>query len=274
MGRSATSGSLRDDELVLNPPTQYETDRKLAARQRFWASSRRDPPFELFSWVVDLAGLDGASPADVLDVGCGNGPYESELARRGHSGTVCAVDASMGMLATVGQAERVNADAQRLPFRDDSFDVVLAPHMLYHVPSVETAAAEFRRVLRPGGVCVAVTNGEENMREFLDLVEAAVGTGWQMQRPAEQHFSLENGHAKLSSAFTTVARIHCPPSDVVVTDLELLAAYVESVDDHYSREVPLPWPAVVARAHELAAAAAAETGSLRWRTAVGAFVCR
>lgn len=259
---------------MLNPPTQYETDRKLAARQRFWASSRRDPPFELFSWVLSLAGLDGTSPADVLDVGCGNGPYESELARRCHSGTVCAVDASTGMLATVGHAERVNADAQQLPFRDDSFDVVLAPHMLYHVPSVEAAAAEFRGVLRPGGVCVAVTNGEGNMREYLDLMEAAVGTGWQMQRPAEQHFSLENGYAKLAAAFTSVTRVDCPPNDVVVSDLELLAAYVESVDDHYAGEVTVPWHEVVARARQLAAAAAADTGSLRWRTAVGAFVCR
>lgn len=201
----------RDDETVLNPPTQYKTDRKLAARQRFWAASRRDPPFELFPWVLDLAGLNGASSSDVLDVGCGNGAYEAELARRGHRGTVCAVDSSRGMLVTVGHAERVNADAQRLPFPDDSFDVVLAPHMLYHVASVEAAAAEFRRVMRPGGVCVAVTNGEANMRECLDLVEAAVGTGWQMQRPAEQHFSLENGHAKLSAAFSSVTRVTAHP---------------------------------------------------------------
>ena len=263
-----------DDDIVLNPRTQYESDRKLAARQQFWAASTREPAFELFPWVLDLAGLGGSSPADVLDVGCGNGAYEAELARRGHAGLVCALDASMGMLRTVEQPARVNADAQRLPFQDCSFDIVLAPHMLYHVPSVETAAREFRRVLRPGGVCVAVTNGEENIREYLDLMEAAVATGWRMERPAEQHFSLENGLAKMSSAFASVERVDCPPSDVVISDLELLAGYVESVDDHYSGEVNVPWSEVVERARAIAAAWAAENGALRWRTAVGAFVCR
>lgn len=259
---------------MLNPPTQYESDRKLAARQRFWAASRREPAFDLYSWVLDVAGIDGNIAVDVLDVGCGNGVYERAIAGRGHEGTVCAVDASIGMLAATTNAQCVNADAQRLPFRGQAFDVVLAPHMLYHVPIVELAANEFRRVLRPGGVCVAVTNGEDNIREYLDLVEAAVGTGWRMERPAEKHFSLENGLDKLRSAFSVVERIDCPPSDVVVGDVELLAGYVDSVDDHYASEVPVPWEEVVQNVRSSAASSVATGGALRWKTVVGAFVCQ
>jgi SAM-dependent methyltransferase len=259
---------------VLNPPTQYATDRNLAARQRFWAASRRDPPFELFPWVLDLAGIDGRGSGAVLDVGCGNGEYEDQITRRGHRGLVCAVDLSLGILRPIAGTDDLNADVQRLPFHDTSFDIVLAPHMLYHVPDVEQAARECRRVLKHGGVFVAVTNGESNIQEYRELVQAAVGTGWRMERPAERNFSLENGAEKLMRVFDTVERVACPPSDVVVTDLTLLAGYIASVADHYGAVVPVPWDEVVLRATDLAEEQLAGSGELRWRTSVGAFVCR
>ncbi|HUF34067.1 MAG TPA: hypothetical protein VMN58_12755 [Acidimicrobiales bacterium] len=64
---------MADGPTVQNPPTQYATEGNLAARQRLWATSRRDPPFELIPWVLDLAGLMPGSSLEVVDVGCGNG---------------------------------------------------------------------------------------------------------------------------------------------------------------------------------------------------------
>ena len=49
---------------------QYATDVNLAARQRLWAISRREPDFDLFTWVLQWVEGDR-----VLDVGCGNGAY-------------------------------------------------------------------------------------------------------------------------------------------------------------------------------------------------------
>jgi ubiquinone/menaquinone biosynthesis C-methylase UbiE len=43
------------------------------------------------------------------------------------------------------------ADAQALPFRDASFDAVIANHMLYHVPDISRSLGEVRRVLKPSG---------------------------------------------------------------------------------------------------------------------------
>ena len=257
-----------------NPPTQYTDDRNLAARQRFWAESRREPEFDLFAWVLDEAFRDADSTADVLDVGCGNGAYEALLRERGHQGTIVALDLSMGMVEAVPGALAVNGDVQALPFAGSSFDVVLAPHMLYHVPSVATAGHECRRVLRPGGVFVAVTNGEQNLRPYVELVEEAVGDGWRMRRPAEDHFSLENGADQLRSAFASVERLDCPSSDVVVTDLDLLTDYIASVADHYENQVAKPWAAVVEEARRLAAPRLADAGELRWPTSIGAFLCR
>ncbi|MDQ1395512.1 MAG: hypothetical protein QOG64_771 [Acidimicrobiaceae bacterium] len=272
--RLVASWWLGQDERVLNPATQYIDDRNLAARQRFWAASTREPDFDLFSWVLDVAGLDAGRSADVLDVGCGNGRYESALAARHRAGRLVAVDLSAGMLQPVQHGMRVQADAQALPFPAHAFDVVLAPHMLYHVANVEQAAHECRRVLRPGGLFVAVTNGKDNIRSYVDLIEAAVGTGWRMRRPADDNFSLENGRERLAAAFSSVQRVDCPTTSVVVADVNVLADYIASVADHYETDAGTRWSTVVERARELAAAEIRQTGALRWTTSVGAFVCR
>jgi SAM-dependent methyltransferase len=259
--------------VTINPSTQYITDRNLAARQALWADSRRDPPFDLYPWVLAVAGFDGSDGLRVLDIGCGNGAYERVLAEHGHCGTRVGVDLSMGMLALVTDAIRSQADAQALPFVADAFDVVLAPHMLYHVPDVVAAAQECRRVLRPEGRFVAITNGVTNMDPLKRLVEEAVGTGWRMVRPAEQHFSLENGAAQLGQAFASVERIDCPDSPLVVTDVDALAAYVGSVADHYEAEAGVAWSMVVERFRRAASEIMATDGELRFTNSAGAFVC-
>lgn len=259
---------------MLNPRSQYATDRNLASRQHLWAVSRREPPFDLYPWVLDLAGLGTGSAADVLDLGCGNGRYEQLLTERRHGGARVALDLSGGMLAQVEGAARVQADAQHLPFPDGSFDVVLAPHMLYHVPDVARAASEARRVLRPGGSFIAVTNGEANLVGLAAIVEEAVGGGWRLLRPADNHFSLESGAVQLAPVFTTVERVDTPRSDVVVTDVGAFAGYVASIADAYQDQVDRPWSEVVERARARCAQQVADHGELRLGSAVGAFICR
>ncbi len=122
--------------MAMNPSTQYATDRNLASRQQLWSSSGRVPEFDLFSWVVDLADVTQGSTQSILDVGCGNGAYERALVQRGHRGPRVALDLSAGMLPLVNDAAPVLADVQALPFSRRCFDLVLAPHMLYHVPDI------------------------------------------------------------------------------------------------------------------------------------------
>jgi ubiquinone/menaquinone biosynthesis C-methylase UbiE len=89
---------------------------------------------------------------------------------------------------TLGQARaRVQAeglpvdciigDVEALPFDDDSFDLVLANYMLYHVPDLDQAIAELRRVLCPGGTLLAATNGQGHMHELWQMEEQAVVVG-------------------------------------------------------------------------------------------------
>jgi SAM-dependent methyltransferase len=260
--------------VAINPPSQYTTTKNLAARQRLWASGRREPAFDLIPWVVALAGVVDGDRRSVLDVGCGNGRYERALMDAGHVGARVAVDLSWGMVRDVTDATAVQADVESLPFATDAFDVVLAPHMLYHVPDIPAAARSMRRVLRPDGVMVTVTNSRENLRELRDLVESAAGGGWTMDRPADRRFSMENGADPLASGFESVERVDCPASALVVTDAGAVADYVASIEDHYRETLERPWTEVVEGVRVRAADVIATEGELRFTTAVGAFVCR
>lgn len=252
------------------PETQYATDANLRSRQRLWEISRRQPPFSLYPWVLGLASLRGGER--VLEVGCGNGGYLALVDAIG-------LDLSLGMLAAARARTKeplVCGNAERLPFRTCTFDLILAPHMLYHVADRVSAVRELRRVLKPDGTCIAVTNGERNHLEMVRLVEDVVGHGWRWRRPSDTTFKLENGAEQLQAGFDHVARVDCPPGNVFVTDADALADYIASVGDHYAPEVAswMTWDDVVAECRSRAAAVIASNGAFTISTSMGAFVCR
>jgi len=103
-----------------------------------------------------------ASGERVLDVGCGTGTLALAAKRRvGAGGEVCGVDPSAEMIARAkSKAARAGvavnfdiASAQKLPFPDHSFEVVLSSLMLHHLPEADRlqGVAEMRRVLKPAG---------------------------------------------------------------------------------------------------------------------------
>jgi len=110
------------------------------------------------------------------------------------------------------------------------------------------AVHELRRVLAPGGVCIAVTNGARHTRSLRALVERAVrvaAPGWRMH-PATQAFTAENAAAQLAMAFDSITCVR-PASEppVVIRDATLAVDYVASLASHYQDEVARPWPEVV-----------------------------
>jgi SAM-dependent methyltransferase len=158
------------------------------------------------------------------------------------------------------------------------FDAVLAPHMLYHVSDRAGAAREMRRVLRPGGVCVAVTNGAQHTRAMRDLVEAAArvtNPQWEMRNPSTHEFSLDNGGAQLATAFASVTCVRPEGvAPVVVRDAQVVADYVASVADHYEPEVDRPWADVVADVRTAVQRIIDTEGQFVVRGETGAFICR
>jgi ubiquinone/menaquinone biosynthesis C-methylase UbiE len=94
-----------------------------------------------------------------LEIGAGTGYFSLNLLRQGVIGEAVATDISPGMLDRLAQTARElgldvatrQADAESLPFADASFDLVLGHAVLHHLPGLERALSEFRRVLTPGG---------------------------------------------------------------------------------------------------------------------------
>ena len=94
-----------------------------------------------------------------MEIGAGTGYFTLNLLGAGLIGQATCTDISPGMLAAL----RANAaalglevttqevDAERLPFADGSFDLVLGHAVLHHIPDLNRAFAEFERVLAPGG---------------------------------------------------------------------------------------------------------------------------
>jgi len=103
---------------------------------------------------LQLAGL--RSGMRVLDVACGPGLVaQCALSLVGSSGSVVGLDPSIGMLreAQKGSCRNlVRGVGERLPFPDGHFDFLSMGYALRHVPDLRTAFAEFRRVLKPGGI--------------------------------------------------------------------------------------------------------------------------
>jgi SAM-dependent methyltransferase len=94
-----------------------------------------------------------------LEIGAGTGYFALNLLQAGVVREATCTDISPGMLTTLGanalrlglSVHTARADAESLPFANQSFDLVLGHAVLHHLPDLRRAFAEFHRVLRPGG---------------------------------------------------------------------------------------------------------------------------
>jgi SAM-dependent methyltransferase len=95
-----------------------------------------------------------------LEIGAGTGYFSLNLKQAGVIGELVCTDISPGMVSVLNDnaarlelsdVSATRADAESLPFADDSFDLVLGHAVLHHLPDLERSFAEFKRVLRPGG---------------------------------------------------------------------------------------------------------------------------
>jgi ubiquinone/menaquinone biosynthesis C-methylase UbiE len=108
--------------------------------------------------VKALGGRDESFGAG-LEIGSGTGYFSLNLLQLGMIQSLTATDISAGMLKRLAntaeglglEVETEQTEAEELPFEDESFDLVFGHAVLHHIPDLDKAFAEFRRVLRPGG---------------------------------------------------------------------------------------------------------------------------
>jgi SAM-dependent methyltransferase len=253
---------------------QYRDDSNLAARQSIYIYQQ--PQIDLVATVLDLAGLAGHET--VADIGCGNGKYLAELARRGHAGRLLGADLSPGMLASTRAvtptAAVTVADAERLPLADGAADITLAPHMLHHVPDRAAAVAELRRVTRPGGQVLVVLNGADHIAEFGDLT-AATAAALGLPDPdvldgvsAHLSVTLDAGQQLLAHVFDAVER-HDFLAQLVLPSAEPVARYIGSTRAIQAMPDPAAFTAAVVSRIPFG-----PDGTFRVTTHPGVLICR
>jgi ubiquinone/menaquinone biosynthesis C-methylase UbiE len=184
-------------------------------------------------WVFDQLQL--CADERVLELGCGPGHLWAENRERLPARfSLVLSDFSPGMVATARNrlsslpASYHVADAQCIPYPDHTFDLLIANHMLYHVPDQAQAAAEVRRVLVPHGRLIAATNGRSHMQELRELVFEFDSDLHMMSSTVVDRFSLENGSKLLRPYFSDV-RVMRYQDALQVTEAGALVDYVFSM---------------------------------------------
>jgi ubiquinone/menaquinone biosynthesis C-methylase UbiE len=117
---------------------------------------------QVLAKIAKALGNDPGHYPRSLEVGAGTGYFTINLLRAGVVEEATAIDISPGMLdelrASAGrqgvQVDTACCEAADLPYPDGSFDLVIGHAVLHHLPDLDRAFAEFRRVLRPGGSVV------------------------------------------------------------------------------------------------------------------------
>jgi len=167
----------------------------------------------------------------ILELGCGNGSMWTDHAIP-DGAELILTDFSEGMLdsakANVGERESISfrpVDIRNIPFPDESFDAVIANMMLYHVPDLNKALAEVKRVLRTGGTFYCATYGEHGITEYVQELLADHG----VKRTENKGFTLQNGAEILGAYFPAVEERRYEDR-LEVTEAQDLADYILSLD--------------------------------------------
>ena len=203
---------------------------RIALHARFSAN-----PYGWMRWSFEQMRL--APGMRILEVGAGPATtWQRNLERVPPGCDITLTDLSPGMVEQARQnlsraeppfAFQV-ANVESLPCADADYDLVIANHMLYHVPDLAKGLSEIRRVLKPGGRLYAATNGLDNMAELSALLARFDPTQPYDVSAIIAPFCLENGAELLAPYFFPV-RLLVYDDSLLVTEPEPLVAYAASM---------------------------------------------
>lgn len=214
-----------------NVKNQFSNDKNLAMRINFYKKYTTNK-YKFADWLFDKYVFK--ENMKILELGCGNGSHWDGKVKTLPNGCCLVLsDFSDGMLELVKEkfASNTNVsikkiDIQEIPFENATFDVVIANHMLFHVPNLGKALSEVKRVLKENGVFYSATDGNGGMRPFLHKAIAQFdpkSTAFTEQLP----FNLQNGSEILSKYFENIQRFDYE-NTLAITDTQDLIEWLKS----------------------------------------------
>ncbi len=193
-----------------------------------------------FPWVYEQCGIQ--PEMKILELGCGDGSFWAQNQNKlPENCKVVLSDISKGMVRdarrTLKEKDKEGNSrgkfickvfpCEQIPYEDDSFDVVLANHVLFYCDDVPVVLKEIRRVLKPGGVFICSTYGAKHMSEISRLVQGFDDRIILSAHKLYQHFGKENGKDILQEYFSEIHWKQYEDS-LLVTDAQPLISYILS----------------------------------------------
>ena len=210
-----------------------------------WYENKRSKGYHA---LIDRLELDIIRPLaverDVLEVGCGTGLIMKEL--QGQVKSIQGIDISEQMLekARARGLDVCQGIAEKLPWSENSFDLVYSVKVLSHVENIREALNEMNRVLRPGGYLVAEFYNALSIRHLAKVLggpgkistartEADVFCRWDTPKQIREYLpqgTVFHGF-KGVRVFTPAAKAH----DIPVLNTALEKAEKWALNSHLAR---------------------------------------
>lgn len=171
----------------------------------------------------------------ILELGAGNGALWSQnIAKVSNNVTIVLSDISEGILAdarkTIGdhpQFQYSVFNAQKIPFADNTFDLVIANHMLFYCDDIPKALQEVQRVLKPGATFTCSTYSQKHMHEITDLVQNYNANIVLSSTKLYKRFGLDNGRQILKPYFKDIS-CHKYQDAIELSDSMPIISYILS----------------------------------------------
>lgn len=212
--------------------TQYQNASNISARIRLHEMYSQNQT-GWFPWIYHNCKItDGMR---ILEIGCGDGTLWNEnMAKLPQNISAVLSDISEGMLRDVrrriGSDSRFSFqafDCHRIPFVSDSFDLVIANHVLFYCKDISKVCREVSRILVPGGRFLCSTYGASHMQEITALVQEFDSRIQLSGDALYARFGLENGAELLAPYFSEIST-QLYDDALYVTDAAPLIEYILS----------------------------------------------
>lgn len=218
---------INDNEFVKQ---QYKDDKGLLIRKnlhRKYSVNKQG----FGNWLFEI--MEIPSVGKILELGSGNGDFWRKNIKKLNDGSSLVLsDFSIGMVETMKSkydnpnVDIMQIDIQDIPFENETFDVIIANAMLYHIPEIEKALNEVKRVLKSSGTFYASTFGENGLSDF--IFKSLTEIGIETSKESNNTFTLQNGMTKLSNHFRNVRQLNYEDK-LQVTDVQDLVEYIFSM---------------------------------------------
>ena len=186
-----------------------------------------------FPWVFEKCQI--TTGMRILELGCGDGSFWLHNIDAIPDGSeIVLSDVSRGMVRDArrtlqgkGNFKFRVCSCEEIPYEDESFDLVIANHVLFYCENVKSACEEISRVLKKPGTFICSTYGNAHMSEISKLVQEFDDRITLSAHKLYEHFGKENGGHILQEFFSTVEWITYEDA-LKVTDAEPLISYILS----------------------------------------------